>query len=507
MKSIKLKSLLILLFLTSISVSGQTNKKEQSIDKIKLKGALETMVNSLFYEGIDTGKVQAALEGLTDRDVKRMVNSAINHVNVKDFGAIADYSDGKGTDNFTSFQSAIDFVLYAAAGKKTLFIPAGRYKIGNMLNIGKGRDYVTMVILGDGGIAPYDPNNKGGGTSLYFTHPSRAGINIQGARRVIIDGIYMQGMNELLFDHIGGEAQIVEKNYTNISLPPEADQRYETNAAISIDKYSGEKPGQLLDSYAPNGWNLHMSSQVTVQNCVFYRWITGIVSQMSGSDGNGDFIHVYNNHFSDIKYPVSISQTQARQTFVIDNHFDRAWIAITTGTHGMKSGRVNVIARNHFGGYSAIYLPVMSWNGTCTIQDNYAEVLYMIGGFGNDNSYAPIPQFLNNHWSMDTLLFRSKPKQIAYGYQAHFSGDIITGSVTNISSNGRLTFDGVMFGSHPDPQKRTWYTHKYRDCIITDPVNGDKFFWTSPEVFKTPNGNSRYISGIDNKGTVLTDEY
>ncbi len=479
MKSIKFKALLLLFLVTSICVLGQTNKKDLSIEKLTLKDALEIMVNSLSDSRIDTGKVLPAAGGLTESDVKRLVNSAVNYVNVKDFGAVADYSDGKGTDNFTAFQTAIDFVLYAAAGKKTLFIPAGRYKIGNMLNIGRGKDFVTMVILGDGGIAPYDPNNRGGGTSLFFTHRSRAGINIQGARRVVIDGIYMQGMNALLFDQLGGEAQIVEKNYTNASLPPEADQRFETQAAISVDKYSGEKPGQLLDNYAPNEWNLYMSSQVTIQNCVFYRWITGVVSQMSGSDGNGDFIHIYNNHFTDVKYPVSISQTQARQTFVIDNHFDRAFIAISTGTHGMRSGRVNVIARNHFGGNSAIYLPVMSWNGTCTIQDNYAELLYMIGGFGNDNSYAPVPQFLNNHWSLDTVFFKSKPSVVAYGYQAHFTGDIITGSTSQIWSNGRLTFDGVLFGSHPDSKKQTSSTHKYRDCIITNPVNGDKFFYTS----------------------------
>ena len=80
--------------------------------------------------------------------VARTVDSKLKDtVSVKDFGAVADgvFASGAGTDNTAAFQAAINSLINPSLGAKSLYIPAGVYKLSTQITIPSG-----ISVFGDG---------------------------------------------------------------------------------------------------------------------------------------------------------------------------------------------------------------------------------------------------------------------------------------------------------------------------------------------------------------------
>jgi hypothetical protein len=80
--------------------------------------------------------------------VTRTVDSKLKDtVSVKDFGVVADgnFTTGAGTDNTVAFQTAINSLASPGNGGKSLYVPAGVYKIASQLTVPSG-----LSIIGDG---------------------------------------------------------------------------------------------------------------------------------------------------------------------------------------------------------------------------------------------------------------------------------------------------------------------------------------------------------------------
>lgn len=78
----------------------------------------------------------------------RTIDSKLKDVvSVKDFGAVADgvYSTGAGTNNTAAFQAAIDSLTSPLVGGKSLYVPAGIYKLASAITIPSG-----ISVIGDG---------------------------------------------------------------------------------------------------------------------------------------------------------------------------------------------------------------------------------------------------------------------------------------------------------------------------------------------------------------------
>jgi hypothetical protein len=78
----------------------------------------------------------------------RTVDSKLKDVvSVKDFGAVGDgvFASGAGTDNTAAFQAAINSLTSPSLGSRSLYVPAGVYKLSSQITVPSG-----VSIFGDG---------------------------------------------------------------------------------------------------------------------------------------------------------------------------------------------------------------------------------------------------------------------------------------------------------------------------------------------------------------------
>lgn len=109
---------------------------------------------SSLAEGVFTPSATGAVE--------RTIQSKFDEwVSVTDFGAVADYSAGGGTDNFAAFQAAIDT-------GKNVYVPRGSYRLDNAELIFTTQN---QAMYGDGGgyVALKDPEDAHWSSRLVFT--------------------------------------------------------------------------------------------------------------------------------------------------------------------------------------------------------------------------------------------------------------------------------------------------------------------------------------------------
>jgi hypothetical protein len=96
------------------------------------------------------GDIQTGVDSNTpfSRSLQQKLDDVVN---VRDFGAVGDFSGGIGTDNTASIQRAIDQLYLNTANKESetsrvsLHLPAGVYKITSALNIPS-----NVTLIGDG---------------------------------------------------------------------------------------------------------------------------------------------------------------------------------------------------------------------------------------------------------------------------------------------------------------------------------------------------------------------
>lgn len=133
-------------------------------------------------------------------------------VNVLDFGAVADWSGGTGTDNLAAFNAAIAYAS-ALSYKPSVYIPAGAYKLSGTLTlpvgvtligdeIPKAYGPVTLnvsVLVFDFvgvGINTYVTPGDGSGGSAYI-QVKNLGINGNSKCTVGYDGGFVQGLENV----------------------------------------------------------------------------------------------------------------------------------------------------------------------------------------------------------------------------------------------------------------------------------------------------------------------
>jgi hypothetical protein len=108
------------------------------------------LLGAYTYKGETEGDIQTGLS--VSSPVTRSLQQKLDdQVNVRDFGAVGDYSEGVGTNDTAAIQRAIDQLYLTSTAKasqnsrKTVFLPAGKYKINDVLNLPP-----NVILVGEG---------------------------------------------------------------------------------------------------------------------------------------------------------------------------------------------------------------------------------------------------------------------------------------------------------------------------------------------------------------------
>lgn len=118
------------------------------LDTANLQAGLGSIVNADVNAsaGIVASKLSFTQSG--SGAVARTIDSKLKDVvSVEDFGAVGDgvFASGAGTDNSAAFQAAINSLTSPLNGGKSLYVPAGVYKLASQITIPSG-----VSIIGEG---------------------------------------------------------------------------------------------------------------------------------------------------------------------------------------------------------------------------------------------------------------------------------------------------------------------------------------------------------------------
>ena len=112
-------------------------------------------------------------------------------ISVKDFGAVGDGI----IDDTVAIQAAINYSAYTPNAPKNVFMPSGKYKITDTIQIGYGTGSIPYVYITFEGETSYGNQGSLPLTGLFPTFNDRPAINVQGGRRVAIKNISLTGVN------------------------------------------------------------------------------------------------------------------------------------------------------------------------------------------------------------------------------------------------------------------------------------------------------------------------
>lgn len=310
------------------------------------------------------------------------------YVNVLDYGA-----DPTGvSDSWQAIQNAIDDSIYGfnsspLGNHQVVYIPAGIYKITNTLQLGYGTGF-TSVFLQGAGSAFLGEAAFNGTTIDASSFSDRPAINIQGGRGSSISDLTILGAGKTFFRTISGDGTFVnESAWTNPSFSANAYSRYAPYAGVTIDAYSGAAPTPAYPSVPYPAWlgtvaqyNKNFSSEPTLNNVSILGFVVAVVTQPSGSNGNGDFLSLNRCSLFYNKYGVSIGQDQSRLVGLLNCVTDGHYILLTNKIHGKQTGQLGATILNCSSGSTANLLNIAtSYSGSVLIQNLYAESLYRIG--------------------------------------------------------------------------------------------------------------------------------
>ncbi len=380
---------------------------------------------------------------------KRVVDDG--QLNVTWFGA----TGNGGTDDWYAIQKGIDYILSGVTSARSLYFPAGTYRISRPLLIArvKGSAYLhnTINLIG-----PNSAKNTSSGANIITMFKNTFAIGIQQGKGVQISGLGITG--QFTFPNTLNAIQVDTLGFAEWTDPQVRQNTRSPYAGIVIDPFSDSTvypknsdmyPG--LHAYCPAGAPRGGSTAVQIINCSIRNFIVGVMITPSNQQ-NGELIDVIDCDISNNKVGYAMGQAQSKECHVVrlkcwgpthtlfDNtnygfrHGDGAAVPMVDGVN--IAGAVKQLC--------SIYAP--SFGGS--FHNVYAEQLFRIGfaGGGTNLSFEdcqfdfstqdrgiPYPDFyvLGNGVNFKNCMLRTYPGVPGFRLVLSGTNDVFEGGITN----------------------------------------------------------------------------
>lgn len=343
-------------------------------------------------------------EGAVERSVLRKLResvSVLDFIPESEHAAIRAYTSAY--DCTAGIQAAINYAMYGG-GRCKVRIPSGKYRTTDTIHLGYGTGFKSVVVEGDG--YSYRGESAFNGTSIMPDFNDRPAFNFQGARGSVLRGVTILGKNYgwVSTNGLGGESPSLDdtspENWVDTAFPASSDSRYAPYAAITIDAYSGSRPGvsypdvnypEFLGAVAQYGKSF--SSDVLIEDCMITGFVAGIVVQPCDADGNADFTVIRRVNIQKVKWGISVGNTQSRNVDLDNVKMAQFYCALTNSVHGRRLGRFNgTISNLSIGAGTKVFefgAPIYA--GPVTFLHLYAEAIWRLGDINsnasNENSF------------------------------------------------------------------------------------------------------------------------
>ncbi|MFK7030568.1 glycoside hydrolase family protein [Flavobacterium oreochromis] len=267
-------------------------------------------------------------------------------VNASEFGVVADYKNGKGTDNTKNLQKAIDF---CSKNKKTLLLPKGK------------------ILLNSYGTELHDTVH---GNILNL----RSNLKIIGNKSELIIGSFFHNKNFIVLSGFNAVNPIDFYKIENIKISSIA-VNFNARNSYMEDKYCLRK-----------GIELGHVINAEINNCTFYNGDlsccigTGYRSKKQSSNisiHNNRFLNLINSSFNNDHTSIYVNSAKSKvhHNFFINKTIQGKLVACATEFHNSN----NLFYKNTIRGYTRMmYLASTLSENTIVkdllIYDNYAKL-------------------------------------------------------------------------------------------------------------------------------------
>jgi len=245
---------------------------------------------------------------------KRVVDKDV--FNVKWFGAIANGS----ADDWYAIQKAIDYILNQPLAGRTLYFPAGSYKISRPLIVARltGNAYrqASIDLVGPAG----SRDLGSGSANILPTFNNTFAIGIQSGKGVTVKNLVIRGrftfpnqLRPIQVDTLsfaqwtdGSSRQNPRSPYSGIAIDPFSDSTvYPSNS----DMYPG------LHAWCPRGLGRGGSTAVAITGCSIVNFIVAVMITPSNQQ-NGELVDVIDCDISFNKIGYAMGQAQSKECHV-----------------------------------------------------------------------------------------------------------------------------------------------------------------------------------------------
>jgi len=390
------------------------------------------IIGDFYYDATSTATDDSVMViQRTGISVGRFIRYYEDYILVDWFGAVPD----DGTDDSYYIQKAINFAI-ASAKAPTVRFSGGTY-LANDINIVKksGSEYtfVTLRISGASFLV-------GHATIISVNNVDGFGFHIMIGRQVEIDNITFIGNSPN--PSIGNIVTWTRSQWAsgvrdNINSP---------HAAIVIDGYhssvaSGNRYPGMSSYYSNSGTG--GTSQLTIRNCSFKRFVVGVLEGAAGAVANGDNIKVQDCYFESNRVAWGCGQTQSRANTIENCYFLFHQYIINGIDYGAQTGTPPNVKRCNFAGATKYLYSTSGTFGGITFSQCYSESLFSLGKCSSPVQFTDCELILNADHSVGF-----QPQRVAEGSQVSFKGGRF-GYFDNVSKMavafniGNLSFDGV----------------------------------------------------------------
>jgi len=366
-----------------------------------------------------------------------------------------------------AIQGAIDYAIYnknnsGSQGRHaSVRLGGGIFTIDDVVHLGYGVGGFTSVSLIGSGYA-YRGSTAFNGTSIVTTRKDRPAFNFQGGRGSRLKAMSIIGLNttQIQSNNMGvyGGALNDDTVASNWVDPTITTSRYAPYAAVTVDAYSGTRPGTSYPdvSYpsffgAVSQYGKSFSSDCRLEDVQISGWVVGLANQPSNADGNGDYTKLIGCQIEMVQYGVSIGNSQSRNVSVDNLVAGQYYCLFTNRQHGKQIGEFGGDIKNvSCGAGIKIFDVATAYGGSLTVTNLYCESQYSLGTISATSSNDQSVHFVNclmSYTGQDAT--RGVPAYILDGggslcdikFTGGAQGDYISVWTTNHQA---CTFDGTM---------------------------------------------------------------
>ena len=440
-------------------------------------------------------------------------------LNVRWFGA----TGNGGTDDWYAIQKAIDYILNNNSSGRTLYFPAGNYKISKPLLIAR----LTGATYQHSAITLMGPANSkilaAGYARITTAFNNSFAIGIQIGKGVLIKDLVIMGQFNL--PHSLNPIQVDTLSFNEWTDHSARENPVSPYAGVVIDPFSDSNvyakntdmyPG--LHRYCPAGIHRGGSSNVQIVGCSIQNFIVGVMITPSNQQ-NAELIDVIDCDISYNKVAYAMGQAQSKECHVdrlkcwgathtvFDNtnfgfrHGDGANCPLVDGVN--IAGHVKQLCNIHTNSFSGVFRNV------------YAEGLFRLGyvggaatvsfedcqiDFSTLESGLPYPDFyvLGSGAAFHDCMLRLYPgvpgaRLILSGTNNHYDGGTTNAPpiAVNLDNNGIypnpsfsnmvMYYSGGILGSNNYTAVSKSSPMKGSNGFGTDPVYyGNTYFFRDP---------------------------